>query len=92
MRRLYLLHFEPGYRHARHYLGIADDVAARVLEHVACGSKSSPLVRAAARSGSAILLARTWDDGTRTLERRLKRQGGLSRHCPLCRLGGAYHR
>lgn len=30
---LYLLHFAPPYKHARHYLGYADDIAARVRTH-----------------------------------------------------------
>lgn len=93
MSALYLLHFEPGYEHARHYLGFtARDVETRVLEHLdAYCSKGSPLVRAAVLAGCEITLARTWSGGTRTLERRLKRQGGLSRHCPICRASGSYH-
>lgn len=93
MSALYLLHFDPPYEHARHYLGFtARDVDTRVLEHldVSC-SRGSPLVRAAVLAGCEIRLARTWSRGTRTEERRLKRSGGLSRHCPLCRASGAYH-
>lgn len=33
-----------------------------------------------------------WPSGDRTLERRLKRQGGLSRHCPECRAAGSWHK
>jgi hypothetical protein len=36
-------------------------------------------------------LVRTWP-ANRAFERRLKRQGGLSRHCPICRATGIYHR
>lgn len=92
MRGLYLLHFEPRYLHAGHYLGYSDNVERRVAVHLACGSKSSPLVRAAIASGCAVTVARTIAGGTRTLERRLKKAGGLSRHCPVCRAGGHYHR
>lgn len=91
MRGLYLLHFEPRYRHAGHYLGYADDVDRRVAEHLRCGSRSSPLVSAAIAAGSTITVARTIAGGTRSLERRLKRSGGLSRHCPVCRASGSYH-
>lgn len=91
MRGLYLLHFAPRYQHAGHYLGYADDVERRVAEHLACNGRSSPLVRAAITAGCEVTLARTIAGGTRTLERRLKRSGGLSRHCPLCRAAGTYH-
>lgn len=91
-RGLYLLHFEPRYRHAGHYLGYANDVQRRVQVHMACGAKSSPLIRAALAAGSTVTLARTWPGGERTLERRLKNAGGLSRHCPICRLSGRFHR
>lgn len=89
---LYLLHFEPRYQHAGHYLGYAADVERRVGEHRAATQKASPLVRAALAAGAVVTLARTWPQGSRTLERRLKRQGGLSRHCPICRASGVWHR
>lgn len=91
MRGLYLLHFEPRFKHAGHYLGYSDDVERRVAEHLACNGRSSPLVRAAIAAGCEVTIARTIAGGTRTLERRLKRQGGLSRHCPTCRTAGTYH-
>jgi hypothetical protein len=45
---LYLLHIEPRYRHAGHYLGFcqAERVDRRVNEHLAGGSKASPLILA----------------------------------------------
>ena len=92
MTGLYLLHFDPPYAHAAHYLGWARQIDRRVAEHLAGGVKASPLVRAAVAAGSTVTVARTWPGGTRVLERRLKVQGGLSRHCPTCRLTGRYHR
>lgn len=89
---LYLLHIEPRYEHAGHYLGYADNIARRVREHLLPAANGSPLVRAALDAGSDVLVARLWLDGDRKLERRLKRQGGLSRHCPTCRATGTYHR
>ena len=43
---LYLLHIEPRYKHAGHYLGFceSDHVDRRVNQHLAAGSKASPLV------------------------------------------------
>ena len=89
---VYLLHLSPRYEHAGHYLGYADDIARRVREHVACNGASSPLVRAAVGAGSRVVLARVWLGADRNHERRLKRQGGLSRHCPECRRTGVFHR
>lgn len=92
VRGLYLLHIEPRYRHAGHYLGFAESVAARLREHRSGGSKASPLVRAALGASCTVELVRVWPGGTRTLERRLKRANGLSRFCPVCRASGSYHR
>lgn len=92
MTGLYLLHLEPRYAHAGHYLGWARNITRRQAEHLAGGQKASPLIRAAVAAGSTVVLARTWAGGDRTLELRLKRQGGLSRHCPICRQTGSYHR
>ena len=42
---VYVLHFEPGYHHAHHYIGWAHDVDARLAEHRS--GSGSPLLRAA---------------------------------------------
>jgi hypothetical protein len=85
---LYLFHFEPRYRHAGHYLGYADNIARRVIEHRDVPSKASPLVRAAIDAGCALTVTRVWIGAGRDDERRLKRGGGLKRHCPTCRARG----
>lgn len=82
---LYLLHFEPAYRHARHYLGYADDIPRRIGEHLRSTSRSSPLVRAAIAAGSLVVVARTFPGCDRTEERRMKRNHGHARFCPICR-------
>lgn len=87
----YLLHFEPRYAHAGHYLGVSDhDVPGRIAYHVA--GRGSPLVRAVVQAGGHVFHVRTFPGLTRDGERRLKRQGGLSRHCPVCRARGSWHR
>lgn len=85
---LYLLHFDPRYEHAGHYLGYADDIAVRVHQHAARGSKASPLVQAALGAGCRVTLARVWLGAGRNRERQLKVQGGLGRHCPTCKARG----
>jgi hypothetical protein len=67
---VYVLHFEPAYRHARHYVGWAMDVNVRVVEHLA--GVGSPLVCAAVAAGVRVQVAVTIP-GSRFLERRLKR-------------------
>lgn len=88
---LYLFHFEPPYRHAGHRLGYSKDIRERVRTHLKLRS-GSPLVRAALAAGSEVVVARIWPGATLALERQLHRQGGLSRHCPICRERGNYHR
>src|SRR5689334_5353892 len=78
---VYLLHFDCPYAHARHYTGWTTDLVARLAEHAAGhGARLLAVVKAA---GIGWTLARTWT-GTRARERALKRQGGASRHCPIC--------
>jgi hypothetical protein len=87
---LYLLHIEPRYRHAGHYLGFTSDrtVDRRVNEHLAGGCKASPLIVAALLAGRAVTLARRWEGPQfdRAFERKLKSLGGKSRaqRCPFC--------
>ncbi len=86
----YLLHFEPRYKHAGHYLGWAEDIGRRVYDHE-MGQSGVPLTTAAARAGVSMTLARTWPGLDRDGERKLKgfrntgRKGGLRRLCPICK-------
>lgn len=78
---VYLLHFAEPYQHARHYLGWAEDVEARLADHEA--GRGARLLAVVQSAGITWRLARTWP-GSRARERQIKRQGGLSRSCPLC--------
>lgn len=83
MGLVYLLHFERSYRHARHYLGYADNLEARLAAHRA--GRASPLVAAAIRDGIDFEVAATWP-GDRDRERRLDRYRNSPRRlCPICR-------
>lgn len=79
---VYVLHFEPAYHHARHYIGWALDVDARLAEHLA--GTGSPLVRAALAASVRVELVATIP-GSRHLERRLKRWHKTGQFCPRCR-------
>jgi hypothetical protein len=80
---VYVLHFEPAYKHARHYIGwtAGDDVTTRLRVHLQ--GRGSPLIRAAVAAGVDVQLAATYQ-GTRYLERRLKRWHKTSQFCAIC--------
>jgi predicted GIY-YIG superfamily endonuclease len=80
---VYVLHFEPAYKHAQHYVGWTEgDVVERVAVHLR--GRGSPLVRAAVEAGVDVQLAATYQ-GTRYLERRLKSWHNTGRFCAICR-------
>jgi hypothetical protein len=88
---VYLLHFvDPAtgaaarYKHAGHYTGSvrsSGSLKARLDAHRM--GRGARLMAVIAAAGLGFELARTWPGG-RARERQLKRQGGASRHCPLC--------
>jgi predicted GIY-YIG superfamily endonuclease len=79
---VYLVHFTEPYGHARHYTGWTADLDSRLAEHHA--GRGARLLQVIRKAGIDWTLARTWQ-GTRARERQLKRQGGASRRCPICR-------
>ena len=81
MSCVYLLHFSKPYKHAKHYLGSANDLSVRLQQHNAGqGARLTQVVREA---GIDLILARTWAGG-RQYERKLKRQHHGPRLCPIC--------
>jgi hypothetical protein len=88
---VYLLHFDRLYVPypgaplrdcAGHYCGWTTDLTSRLTRHAAgCGARLLAVVH---QDGISWQLARVWP-GPRERERRLKRQGGASRRCPLCK-------
>ncbi len=79
---IYLLCFSRPFGHARHYMGSAESLEQRLREHEA--GRGSRLLFYVRQAGISWVLARTWVGG-RQRERQLKRQGGHSRLCPICR-------
>lgn len=89
---IYLLHFNPRYRHAGHYLGWASDLDRRLEAHrTGAGAR---LTQVAVAAGCQLILARTWN-GTRADEYSMKysrvtnagkpvRRHSLTRLCPIC--------
>jgi hypothetical protein len=76
-----LVHFAEAYRHARHYTVWTADLDARLVHRAGGGAR---LLQVITGAGIDWRLARTWH-GSRARERQIKRQGGASRRCPICR-------
>jgi predicted GIY-YIG superfamily endonuclease len=83
---VYLLHldapFGPPHQQARHYLGFARDLEARLAHHAA--GTGANLLRHVRAAGIGWTLARVWEGKTRAFERSQKRNGHAKR-CPICR-------
>jgi hypothetical protein len=82
---IYLLHFEPPYKHAKHYLGWASDRSwvERLAQQVNGLAKCANLVRVALDTGCTVTVARIWEGVDRNRERRMK-NWGKSHLCPIC--------
>lgn len=78
---VYLLHFTEPYKHARHYLGFALDLDARLARHLA--GNGARLIEVITQANIGFVLARTWE-GDRKLERRLKNRHNSPQLCPIC--------
>lgn len=88
MPDLYLLHFDPPYRHARHYLGYAigtgrgRSYAKAQAEGMAIGAHE--LVQAAQWGGVVISVADVLVGEGRATQRAMRSSHNLARHCPIC--------
>lgn len=83
MRGVYLLHFDQPYKHARHYIGYAKDIDARIELHRQ--GQAARLTQVLKQNGITFIVARIWKNETRGFERILKNRGGAARICPICR-------
>lgn len=79
---VYLLHLERPFGHAAHYTGWTNDLDARLQAHE--DGNGARLMEHVANADIGFELARTWA-GDRTRERQIKRQGGATRRCPICK-------
>ena len=79
---VYLIHFEKPYKHARHYLGSAIDLAERLAQHR--NGKGARLLQVVKEAGIDWDVSRTWQ-GTRETEAKFKRAQHNTRLCPHCK-------
>jgi len=79
---IYLLHFDqPVSDHARHYLGWASDLAARLAAHRE--GRGARLMEVCKERGITWHVSRTWE-GTRDRERAIKDRAEGPKLCPDC--------
>ena len=79
---VYLIHFDQAIAdHARHYLGWASDLAARLEAHRA--GRGARLMEVCKDRGITWHVSRTWE-GTRERERAIKDRAESPRLCPDC--------
>jgi len=81
MGTIYLIHFSEPYKHARHYLGWAAHLAARIAHHR--NGSGARLLEVVNEKGIAWDVVRAWR-GTRADEARVKGWNGNCRICPVC--------
>jgi hypothetical protein len=81
---VYLLHLDPPFLHARHYIGFTTlDLDERLRRHRT--ERGARLLQAQTRAGGTWRIAKVWTSVQRGLELVLKRKGGAARICPICR-------
>ena len=84
---VYLIHFKTKLQHARHYVGYADRVKARLAHHR--DGTGARILAVCNERGIDYDLARTWEGQGRTFERKLKNCKHAARYCPVCNPGHA---
>lgn len=85
---VYLLHFSAPISPlhiCQHYIGYADSWPDRIMTQRAGKGDAARLCQVARQRGIDFVVARIWEDGDRTPERRLKNRKGSPALCPICR-------
>ncbi len=80
---VYLLHFSEPFKHARHYIGFTESGLEQRMERHRSGD-GAKILRALKLNGITFEVVKTWEEGDRDFERKLKNQKNSKRHCPHC--------
>jgi predicted GIY-YIG superfamily endonuclease len=80
---VYIIHFDQPYKHARHYIGYANNIEKRINHHRA--GTGANLLRVINTAGITWRIAQIWDGKDRAFERHLKNQKHSARYCPICK-------
>lgn len=83
---VYLLCFDKKYKHAKHYIGFAhnEETFKKRIEHHRKG-QGARLMAVIAKAGIGFQVSRTWPEGDKNFERKLKNQKKSSALCPHCK-------
>lgn len=85
---LYIIHFKEKYKHAQHYVGIAQNVEDRFAEHMAGrGARLLQVVREAGIKIEACSTIKEFSDfsSAHLAEKKLKATNNTKRYCPICK-------
>lgn len=81
---VYLIHFNSPLKHANHYIGfVKGNLNNRIIKHR--NGTGAKILKAANDKGIDWKVVRTWKEGDRNLERKLKNQKKTRCLCPVCR-------
>lgn len=82
---VYLIHFSEPLKHARHYIGYCGKgkLKARIERHKS--GNGAKLLRAVMLAGIEFEVVKTWPEGDRELERKLKMEHNSKRHYKICK-------
>jgi predicted GIY-YIG superfamily endonuclease len=80
---IYLIHFDPAYKHAKHYMGWSPDIEPRIHAHHQ--GRGARLTQVARDAGITLILVRIWEGADRTMERKFKNRSHVPLLCPICR-------
>lgn len=83
---VYLIHFDQKLHHAQHYIGFVDEPTHTLENRIECHKKGkgSKLLKALVEKKIGFSVVRTWEDGDRNFERKLKNRKKASLLCPIC--------
>lgn len=83
---VYLIHFDQKLHHAQHYIGFVDEPTHKLEKRIEYHRKGmgSKLLKALVQKGIGFSVVRTWEDGDRNFERKLKNRKKASSLCPIC--------
>lgn len=79
---VYLIHFDRKLHHAAHYVGYADDVAARWQQHLK--GTGARLTQVLNQLGIGYKIVRVFYGESRKFERKLKNTNHTKHYCPIC--------
>jgi predicted GIY-YIG superfamily endonuclease len=84
---VYLIHLDSKLKHSQHYIGFVDGGTDRLnsrLDYHRRG-RGSKFLKAVVDAGIDFVVSRTWVEGDRNFERKLKNMKNARRLCPICR-------